>query len=437
MAKYIHMPNKFIEMLHGLLLIPKSGLFDKDWYLTNNPDVAQAKLNPLLHYLRYGFFEGRAPGPSFSSKWYLEKNPDVVQAGVNPLVHYLRYGGFEGRDPSPVFSSKWYLDTYEDVKKSRVNPLLHFLKYGKKEGRKSYPSLTLTWPPLDLSKISWDNIQFDPIVVHNMGKVGSQTVKLSLTKAYEALGVVAPVYFTHALNSFELGRQIAAQESHQRDPKSRLVALEAGEAIRKKIDSDPTQHWNIVSLVRDPIARNVAAFFQNLQEYIPDWSERYAEGKLNAHEVQAVFMKVSPSFDDLDQFFDSQMKAIPAFGIDVYATPFPHDSGYTIFPGAAQASLLLIRLENMNQCIKNAIYEFLGFKDFTLHNTNVAVEKDYAPLYRAFKEIPLPTEYVNRIYKTQFARHFYSDAELEAFTRRWTHGAEKTRKNTSLNNAPA
>src|SRR4030095_2426610 len=133
----------------------------------------------------------------FDKSWYLEKNPDVAQAKVNPLIHYLRYGGFEGRDPNPGFSSKWYLDTYKDVKKTKVNPLLHFLRYGKKEGRKTYPSQTLIWPPLDLSKISWENIQFDPIVVHSMGKVGSQTIRVSLIKAFEELGIPAPVYFTH------------------------------------------------------------------------------------------------------------------------------------------------------------------------------------------------------------------------------------------------
>ncbi len=35
-----------------------SGLFDKDWYLAKNPDVAQAGVDPWLHYVRYGGFEG-------------------------------------------------------------------------------------------------------------------------------------------------------------------------------------------------------------------------------------------------------------------------------------------------------------------------------------------------------------------------------------------
>lgn len=80
----------------------------------------------------------------FDRKWYLEKNPDVAQAGCDPVWHYLNHGGFEGRDPGPGFSSGGYLDTYEDVKGSRINPLVHYLKFGRKEGREAKPRIDLT-----------------------------------------------------------------------------------------------------------------------------------------------------------------------------------------------------------------------------------------------------------------------------------------------------
>lgn len=71
----------------------------------------------------------------FNEAWYLSQNPDVAQARIDPALHYLRYGGFEGRDPSPQFSSSFYLDTYLDVKDTHTNPLIHYLLYGEKEGR--------------------------------------------------------------------------------------------------------------------------------------------------------------------------------------------------------------------------------------------------------------------------------------------------------------
>jgi hypothetical protein len=89
-----------------LSLIRSSGLFDGDLYLANNPDVAQARVDPLLHYLRYGGFEGRDPGPSFCSAWYLDTYEDVMKAGINPLVHYLKYGREEGRVVSNMATPK-------------------------------------------------------------------------------------------------------------------------------------------------------------------------------------------------------------------------------------------------------------------------------------------------------------------------------------------
>ena len=86
-----------LYIFRDLYLIRASGLFDKVWYLEKNTDVANAKIDPMAHYLQYGGLEGRDPGPNFSSKWYLDTYPDVRKAGMNPLVHYLRYGVKEKR----------------------------------------------------------------------------------------------------------------------------------------------------------------------------------------------------------------------------------------------------------------------------------------------------------------------------------------------------
>jgi len=93
--------TKYPKQLADVYLLHKSALFDADWYLANNPDVARAKLSPLIHYYRHGGFEGRDPGPEFSSSWYLSIYEDVKKAAINPLVHYIRYGRKEGRLTKP------------------------------------------------------------------------------------------------------------------------------------------------------------------------------------------------------------------------------------------------------------------------------------------------------------------------------------------------
>ncbi|HEY5176558.1 MAG TPA: class I SAM-dependent methyltransferase [Terriglobales bacterium] len=80
-----------------------SGMFDKDWYLQQNPDVASSGVDPLEHYILFGGLEGRNPGPAFQSSWYLAQNSDVADSGMNPLVHYVTYGKSEGRLPCASF----------------------------------------------------------------------------------------------------------------------------------------------------------------------------------------------------------------------------------------------------------------------------------------------------------------------------------------------
>jgi glycosyltransferase involved in cell wall biosynthesis len=78
-------------------IIMDSGLFDPEYYLSNNPDVKKAGVDPFEHFLNFGGSEGRDPSPGFDSSWYLDINADVKAAGINPLLHYLQFGKAEGR----------------------------------------------------------------------------------------------------------------------------------------------------------------------------------------------------------------------------------------------------------------------------------------------------------------------------------------------------
>jgi hypothetical protein len=54
-------------------------------------------VNPLEHYLAFGWKEGRDPSDKFHTADYLAANPDVAAAGVNPLEHFLQFGFYEHR----------------------------------------------------------------------------------------------------------------------------------------------------------------------------------------------------------------------------------------------------------------------------------------------------------------------------------------------------
>lgn len=66
-------------------------------------------------------------GRWFDPAWYLTRNPDVARAGLDPLAHYLGYGEQEGRRPCPWFDPLWYRTAYDLPPGARV--LEHFLTH--------------------------------------------------------------------------------------------------------------------------------------------------------------------------------------------------------------------------------------------------------------------------------------------------------------------
>jgi len=127
--------RRLLPVLSGARQLRKCGLFDREWYLKTNPDLAGSTIDPLKHFLRWGAGEGRDPNPLFDTSFYLERNSDVAAAGMNPLLHYLRYGSDEGRDPSPAFDTSYYARHNPDVVAAGLLPLAHYLATGRHEGR--------------------------------------------------------------------------------------------------------------------------------------------------------------------------------------------------------------------------------------------------------------------------------------------------------------
>ena len=81
--------------------------FDPDYYLALNPDVAESRLDPISHFIEYGWREGRDPNPFFCTSSYLEENADVANSGINPFYHYIVAGRAEGRAPRPALGFRY------------------------------------------------------------------------------------------------------------------------------------------------------------------------------------------------------------------------------------------------------------------------------------------------------------------------------------------
>jgi hypothetical protein len=81
------------RILREYYLIKKSGLFDKQYYLNNNPDVLKANIDPLLHFLRFGWKEGRNPSKDIDLRNFLESEKglfDVKTGHLSTLLKILK-----------------------------------------------------------------------------------------------------------------------------------------------------------------------------------------------------------------------------------------------------------------------------------------------------------------------------------------------------------
>lgn len=144
-----------------------SAVFSTNKYLTNNPNVANADVNPLWHYHAVGKNSGCKAYPSdlwadrrqvgkfaadvgaaFDPEYYRSVYPDIAENDINPLEHYVLAGWREGRDPSPEFSTLYYLAKYEDVAESGENPLWHYVLKGRAEQRTATPQSPADWEAL-------------------------------------------------------------------------------------------------------------------------------------------------------------------------------------------------------------------------------------------------------------------------------------------------
>lgn len=104
-------------------------IFNRDIYLFLNSDVAEAGIEPFVHFIRNGQWEARVIHPIMDIPYYISRYPEANKFDFSPVEHYFKFGVSKNYDPSPVFSTQWYFDHYSDAKKMGVNPAIHYLRF--------------------------------------------------------------------------------------------------------------------------------------------------------------------------------------------------------------------------------------------------------------------------------------------------------------------
>lgn len=260
------------------------------------------------------------------------------------------------------------------------------------------------------------------IVIYQMGKVGSTTIWESL----ESLSLDVPIYHIHTLKPEII--EISAERNKASFPKLRFIYSEVVESeyLRKELDQEQIETpWNVITLVRDPIARTLSRFFQQLERELhlgADYRKKMEDegSKKVVQEIVERFHKEyihDPNFQHPFAWFNYELK--DNLGVDIFKSTPLSGRDYCVY-NSAKARVLLLKLESLSHCYQDALQDFLGIQDLNLIQSNVRSQKRYGSLYKDFlKAVELPDGYIDKLYGSDLVKHFYSDAEIERLSQRW------------------
>lgn len=122
-----------------------SVFFDIKFVVAQLPNDITLEGSVLRFFLDFTSVDLIDPVKEFSTSYYLESHPDIKDAGVDPYLHFLQTGVFEGRNPSPSFDVSWY-KSHHSV---GGNAFVHFLTEGQGKGLDCAPPRVAEVPRIE------------------------------------------------------------------------------------------------------------------------------------------------------------------------------------------------------------------------------------------------------------------------------------------------
>ncbi|WP_104038309.1 putative capsular polysaccharide synthesis family protein [Vibrio jasicida] len=247
--------------------------------------------------------------------------------------------------------------------------------------------------------------QEKPILIYQMGKVGSSALEKSIPNSLHL----------HDLMSIEAGKQISPVRAQLHKPVTNLVKRTLKRAVMCNMLKRKEQ-VRIISLVREPVGRNVSMFFQSLpfwmaDKYLKDDSAVRSERPQLLHEAFEEHVNHQYPLE----WFDNEIKALT--GIDVFVQPFDHQLGYQTYQNR-NFSLMVVRIDKLDQS-QQAISEFLQ-QDVEVVHENQADNKWYSPLIKEFKSSYQPKpEFVEEMLSSKLTQHFFTTPEIETLKKKY------------------
>jgi hypothetical protein len=236
-------------------------------------------------------------------------------------------------------------------------------------------------------------LRLTPVIVYQMAKVGSSAIHAALRRAR------MPVFHVHRLSAKHLERVFEERRALGWHVQPLTPHQRHGLAVHDKVIATG-QRAKIITLVRDPIARNLSAYFESIDEV---WNTKDAHAALPMDDLRRGFLD-RYTHDEPLTWFDDEF--LPILGVDVYEHPFPAEGHTTI--RTDRYDILILRAELSDDVKHSALSSFLGKRIPPLQRENTTRDKAKGAAYEEFRRtIRLPEEYVRQMKSSKYYRHFY------------------------------
>jgi len=230
------------------------------------------------------------------------------------------------------------------------------------------------------------------VLIYQMGKVGSTAFEKSIENS---------IHF-HSLYRHEPCKIHTKQQNSSFNFRIRRIVID----YIRRFSIRTRKEIKIITLVRDPISRDVSMFFQNLQHWLYDYS---SDVNMSFRDEKENFL-IDAFYSSYDieyglSWFDEEFKKFT--GIDIYNYRFDKVNGYAKI-NCGKFKILVLRMNEINNN-KEVISDFIG-KEFNLSKANSGNEKWYGPLYKDFTNSFEPTkDYKRNVENSKLYKHFIGD----------------------------
>jgi len=227
-----------------------------------------------------------------------------------------------------------------------------------------------------------------------MGKVGSMAVVDAVERA-DLDGV--EVFHTHRLVDHR-NQDVVRERAGLAPRRTWYVSSALSRCV-----AETTRDGVVLTVVRDPIERNVSGFFQTIERYLPDRRPINPASPPSAEHLVELFIERYPH-RAVTSWLDREIT--PHFGIDPYAAEFDAEKGYSL-GRRGRWTIGIARHDAFPRAAEAMVAEALGVDGVQLLRRNTTGDKFVAPLVKEFKrQLVLPSQIVDDLYSSRYATRF-------------------------------